>query len=398
MISAGALAGVKVVDLSRVLGGPYATMILSDHGAEVIKVEPPQGDETRDWGPPFDPEHGAAYFAGVNRNKRSLGLDLSKAAGRAVLMRLLADADILVENFKPGTMERWGIGYDTLAAAFPRLIHCRVSGFGADGPLGGLPGYDAVIQGMVGLMSVNGPPSTGALRIGTPVVDLATGLYSVIGILMALQERARSGLGQFIDMTLHDCGVALLHPSAANYLMSGKRPVGLGNPHSNIAPYEKFPTKTCEIFLAVGNDGQFAKLAAIVGQPEIAADPRFIGNAARIGHVEALRTVLTAAFATQDGYKLAEQLAAAGVPAGPVLGVDEAMESAHVAHRDMVTTTGGVRAVNTPIKLSRTPGGGRAEPPQFGADGPAILAEHGFTEAEIAGLGADGIVWTERRK
>jgi crotonobetainyl-CoA:carnitine CoA-transferase CaiB-like acyl-CoA transferase len=264
MISPGALAGLKIVDLSRVLGGPYATMILADHGAEVIKVEPPQGDETRDWGPPFDPEHGAAYFAGVNRNKRSLGLDLSKPAGRGVLMRLLAEADILVENFKTGTMERWGIGYDTLAAEFPRLIHCRVSGFGADGPLGGLPGYDAVIQGMVGLMSINGPPSTGALRIGTPVVDLATGLYSVIGILMAVQERSRSGLGQFIDMTLHDCGVALLHPSAANYLMSGKRPVGLGNPHSNIAPYEKFPTATCEIFLAVGNDGQFAKLAEFV--------------------------------------------------------------------------------------------------------------------------------------
>jgi crotonobetainyl-CoA:carnitine CoA-transferase CaiB-like acyl-CoA transferase len=398
MISPGALAGVKVVDLSRVLGGPYATMILSDHGAEVIKVEPPQGDETRDWGPPFDPEHGAAYFAGVNRNKRSLGLDLSKPAGRDVLLRLLADADILVENFKTGTMERWGIGYHTLAVQFPRLIHCRVSGFGADGPLGGLPGYDAVIQGMVGLMSINGPPSTGALRIGTPVVDLATGLYSVIGILMALQERARSGLGQFIDMTLHDCGVALLHPSAANYLMSGKRPAGLGNPHSNIAPYEKYATGTCEIFLAVGNDGQFAKLAAMIGAPEIAADPRFIGNAARIGNVEALRTVLTAAFATQDGYTLAQQLAAAGVPAGPVLGVDEAMESPHVAHRDMVTTTGGVRAVNTPIKLSRTPGGGRTEPPQFGADGPAILAEHGFTETEIATLGETGIVWTERRK
>ena len=397
-MSPGALAGIKVVDLSRVLGGPYATMILSDHGAEVVKVEPPQGDETRDWGPPFDPEQGAAYFLGVNRNKRSIGLDLSKPAGRAVLMRLLAEADVLVDNFKTGTMERWGIGYADLSERFPRLVHCRVSGFGADGPLGGLPGYDAVIQGMVGLMSVNGPPATGALRIGTPVVDLATGLYSVIGILMALQERARSGLGQFIDMTLHDCGVALLHPSAANYLMSGKRPVGLGNPHSNIAPYEKYATGTCEIFLAVGNDGQFAKLASIVGQPEIAIDPRFIGNAARIKNVEALRVVLTGAFASQDGYKLAEQLAAAGVPAGPVLGVDEAMESAHVAHRQMVAQTGAGRTVNTPVKLSRTPGGARTDAPQFGADGPAVLQEHGFSAAEIAGLEADGIVWTERRK
>ena len=268
-------------------------------------------------GPPFDPEHGAAYFLGVNRNKRSIGLDLSKPAGREVLMRLLAEADILVENFKTGTMERWGIGYATLSERFPALVHCRVSGFGADGPLGGLPGYDAVVQAMVGLMSINGPPETGALRIGTPVVDLATGLYSVIGILMALQERARSGLGQFIDMTLHDCGIALLHPSAASYLMNGKRPVGLGNPHPSISPYEKFATGTCEIFIGVGNDGQFAKLASMIDRPDIAADPRFNGNAERVRNRSALRAVLTEAFAAQDGHSLAVRLAAAGVPAAP---------------------------------------------------------------------------------
>jgi formyl-CoA transferase len=392
------LAGLKVIDLSRVLGGPYATMILSDHGAEVIKVEPPQGDETRDWGPPFDPVHGAAYFIGVNRNKRSIGLDLSKPAGRAVLMRLLDGADVLVENFKPGSMERWGIGYGDLAPLFPRLVHCRVSGFGAEGPLGGLPGYDAVVQAMVGLMSINGDAATGPLRMGTPVVDLATGLYSVIGILMALQERARSGRGQFVDMTLHDCGFALLHPSAANYLANGRRPQALGNPHPNIAPYEKYATATCEIFLAVGNEGQFRKLAEVIGRPEIAQDPRFGSNAERVRHREALRAALEAAFAGVDGKAMASRLLAAGVPAGPVLGVDEAVESPHVAARDMVAEAGGVRTVGTPIKLSRTPGGARAAPPQFGADGAGVLAQHGYGEAQIAALAAEGVVWTERRR
>ncbi len=233
--SPGALAGMKVIDLTRVLGGPYCTMILSDHGAEVIKIEPPQGDEVRDWGPPFDGDD-ASYFIGVNRNKRSISLDLGKPAGREVLLRLLEGADVLVENFKPGGMEKWGLGYERdLSPRFPGLIHCRVSGFGADGPLGGLPGYDAILQAMTGLMSINGDPSTGPMRMGTPIVDLATGLYSVIAILMAAQERQRSGRGQFLDMTLHDCGMALLHPQAANFFLNGKRPMPMGNPHPNLA-------------------------------------------------------------------------------------------------------------------------------------------------------------------
>src|SRR5579875_3512193 len=282
--SAGALAGIRGVELSRGLGGPYATMILSDHGAEVIKVEPPQGDETRDWGPPFQ-DGDASYFIGVNRNKRSVALDIGKPEGRAVLLRLLEDADVLVENFKTGSMERWGLGYaDVLEQRFPRLIHCRVSGFGADGPLGGLPGYDAILQAMTGLMSVNGDPSTGPLRLGTPVVDLATGLYSVCGILMALQERTRSGRGQFLDMTLHDCGMALLHPQAANFFLNGKRPVPLGNPHPNIAPYEKYQTASCEIFIAIGNDRQFRILAEQIGRPGLADDPRFRTNRDRLAN------------------------------------------------------------------------------------------------------------------
>src|SRR5215472_5267095 len=203
--SPGALAGLRVIDLTRVLGGPFCTQILGDHGADVIKVEPPQGDETRGWGPPF--KGGAAsYFIGVNRNKRGISLDLTKPAGREVLFQLLANADVLAENFKTGTLERWGMGYDAvLREKFPRLIHCRVSGFGADGPLGGYPGYDAAVQGMSGLMSLNGDAEGEPLRVGVPVVDMATGLNATIAILMALQERARSGKGQFVEATLYDC-------------------------------------------------------------------------------------------------------------------------------------------------------------------------------------------------
>ena len=400
-LSPGALAGLKVIDLTRVLGGPYCTMILSDHGAEVIKIEPPQGDEVRDWGPPFhDHEEGgtdASYFIGVNRNKRSLALDLSKPEGRAVLLRLLEGADVLVENYKPGSMEKWGIGYDTLSQRFPGLVHCRVSGFGADGPLGALPGYDAVIQAMAGLMSINGNDTTGPLRMGTPIVDLATGLYSCIGILMALQERQRSGLGQFLDMTLHDCGMALLHPQAANHFLNGKRPKATGNPHPNISPYSKFRTKTCEIFVAVGNEPTFRRFCDFLGLSDLPKDPRFLTNALRVTNRAELDAILDARLAEEDGHALTDRLLRSGVPAGPVLHVDETMAAAHTAHRQMVTELGWYRGLGTPIKMSRTPGGTRATPPRFNEHGAAILAAHGFTPEQIEELAASGIVVDKRR-
>ena len=406
--SAGALAGIKVIDLTRVLGGPYCTMILSDHGAEVVKIEPPQGDEVRDWGPPFHehpaaagspPNRDASYFIGVNRNKKSLALDLGKPEGRAVLLRLLEGADVLIENFKPGSMEKWGIGYETdLAPRFPGLIHCRISGFGADGPLGGLPGYDAILQAMTGLMSANGDAATGPMRLGTAIVDMGTGLYSAVGILMALQERTRSGRGQYLDMTLYDCGLALLHPQAANFFLNGKRPVGTGNPHPNLVPYDKFPTRTGEIFIASGNNGQFRKLAEIIGHPGLADDPRFADNGARNVNRDALTAILRDAFAAADGQELALRLIRAGVPAGPVLWVDEATTAPHTEHRQMVTELGWYRGLGTPIKLSRTPGGTRAAPPAFGADGDAVLAAHGFGAEEIAALRAAGVLLSERRR
>jgi crotonobetainyl-CoA:carnitine CoA-transferase CaiB-like acyl-CoA transferase len=395
----GALAGLKVVDLTRVLGGPYCTMLLSDHGADVIKLEPPQGDETREWGPPFDDAGDASYFIGINRNKKSVGLDLSKPAGREVLLRLLEGADVVVENFKPGSMEKWGLGYDdVLSQRFPRLIHCRVSGFGADGPMGGFPGYDAVLQAMVGLMSINGTETSGPTRLGNPIVDIATGLFSAIAILMALHEREKSGKGQFCDMTLHDCGMALLHPHAANFFLSGRRPKATGNPHPNLAPYSKFQTRTCEIFVAAGNDPAFRKFCEVLGMPEMAGDPRFATNGARVTNRDALTEALNTRFADEDGHELTRRLLASGLPAGPVLYVDEAMAADHTAHRKMVTELGAYRGLGTPIKLSRTPGGTRSAPPRFNEHGEAVLRARGFTDAEIAALARDGVLVQHRRK
>jgi crotonobetainyl-CoA:carnitine CoA-transferase CaiB-like acyl-CoA transferase len=396
--SAGALAGLKVIDLTRVLGGPYCTMILSDHGADVIKIEPPQGDEVRDWGPPFE-DGDASYFLGVNRNKRSIALDLGKPEGRAVLLRLLEGADILIENFKPGAMEKWGLGYEAdLAPRFPWLIHCRISGFGGEGPLGGLPGYDAVVQAMTGLMSINGEPSvTGPLRLGTAIVDMGTGLYSAVGILMAVHERSRSGLGQYLDMTLHDSAMALLHPQAANYFLTGRRPVATGNPHPNISPYEKYATKTCEIFIAAGNEGQFRKLCGAVNRPDLLTDPRFADNAARVANRPALREALQSAFEAEDGHALCDRLIRGGVPAGPVLHVDEVLTSEHAAARSMVTELDGYRGLGTPIKLSRTPGGTRRKPPKFAEHGDEVLSQHGYSDDDIARLKADAVIHTKRR-
>lgn len=360
--NAGALAGCKVIDLSRVLGGPYCTQILADHGADVLKIEPPGGDETRGWGPPFQGDT-ASYFIGVNRNKEGMTLDLSQAAGQELLRHLLADADVLVENFKPGTLEKWGLGYEALSQMFPRLVHCRVSGFGSDGPLGGLPGYDACAQAMCGLMSVNGDADGEATRVGLPVVDMVTGLNAAVAILLALNERGRSGLGQFLDITLYDCALSLLHPHAPNYFYSGKIPQRSGNAHPNIAPYETLPTASGPIFLAVGNNRQFALLAQVLDAPALAADPRYAANADRLQNRQALRDELSLLLASHDAAALADRLLRAGVPAAAVQTVDQALAHPHTRHRGMVLEQGDYRGVGSPIKLSRTPATLRKLPP-----------------------------------
>jgi crotonobetainyl-CoA:carnitine CoA-transferase CaiB-like acyl-CoA transferase len=394
---AGALAGIKVIDLSRVLGGPYCTQMLGDHGTDIIKVEPPQGDETRTWGPPFK-DGTASYFAGVNRNKTGIALDLSKPAGRDVLFRLLEDADVLVENFKTGTLERWGMGWKVFSERFPRLIHCRVSGFGEDGPLGGFPGYDAVIQGMGGLMSVNGEPDGAPVRVGVPVVDLATGMNATIGILMALVERARSGKGQFVDATLFDSAIALQHPTLANFYMSGKPPVRTGNAHSNVAPYDQFKTRTKRIFVACGNDRQFLRFCEAMGRPDLPTDPRFRTNGDRVQRRDELRAELEAGLAAVDGEALATQLLAEGVPCGPVLDIPDLVAHPHTRHRGMVVEEDGYTGTGNPVKLSRTPATVRRLPPAFGEATREVLTKAGLSQSEIDALVAAGVAFEPMKK
>jgi formyl-CoA transferase len=395
--SGGALAGIKVIDLTRVLGGPLCTQMLGDHGAEIVKIEPPQGDETRGWGPPFRGET-ASYFIGVNRNKRAAALDLSRSEGREVLLRLLKTADVLVENFKTGTLERWGIGYDQLLKdRFPRLIHCRVSGFGADGPLGGYPGYDAVVQAMAGLMSINGEPDGAPLRVGTPVVDLTSGLNATIAILLALQERQRSGRGQFVEATLYDSAIALLYPYSANWLLSHQPPKRTGNAHPNVSPYDQFRTKTRRIFLAVGNDRQFARLCDELARPDLPQNPLFRRNADRVTNRAALRRELEAVLADIDGEALALRLLDKGVPCGPVLEVPDVINHPHTRHRGMVTELGEYSGIGNPVKLTRTPASVRRPPPEFGSANREILAEAGYSPSEIDALIASGVVSEERR-
>lgn len=368
----GSLANLKVIDASRVLGGPYAGQVLADHGADVIKIEPPAGDETRGWGPPFLDET-ASYFLGLNRNKRGMALDMSQPAGLELLTRMLEGADVFIENFKTGTLERWGLGGEEIERRFPRLIHCRVSGFGADGPLGGLPGYDAAIQASCGIMSVNGELGGTPLRVGLPVVDMVTGLNAVIGILMALNERATSGKGQFVETTLYDCGVSLLHPHLPNYYLSGKVAAPSGNAHPNICPYDTFATGTDPIFLAVGNNRQFSTLCRTIGREDLPEDPRFASNGERNVNRDALKIELEKALAAHECDVLADTLIKAGVPCGAVRSIDQVVADPHTKHREMVVDIGAYRGTGSPIKLSRTPASYRMAPPRFAEHTSEIL-------------------------
>lgn len=358
----GALHGVKVVDLSRVLSGPLCTQLLADHGAHVLKIEPPGGDETRQWGPPFI-DGVAAYFRGVNRNKLGCTLDLSSADGREHLFKLLEDADVLVENFKAGTMKRWGVGHEVLARRFPRLVYCGITGFGEDGPLGAQPGYDAAVQAIGGIMSINGEPDGAPTRVGIPVVDIVSGMNAVIGILLSLQERERSGLGQRVEISLFDSALGLLHPHAANYFASGKVPQRTGNSHPNITPYDQIETASVPVFLAVGNDHQFARLCELLDATLLATDPRYGSNASRSENRASLMVTLRGLMLGHDGHALAEKLMRGGVPCAPVLNVDEALHHAHTAHGQRIVEIAGERSIASPITLSRTPATYRLSPP-----------------------------------
>lgn len=383
----GALAGIRVVDLSRVLAGPLCTQILADHGATVIKVEPPSGDDTRTLGPPFDENGNAAYFTALNRGKQCISIDLARPEGREVLERLLANADVLVENFLPGTLEKWGISYDGwIQHRYPRLIHCSISGFGADGPMAGLPGYDAVLQAMCGLMSINGEPANGPTRIGVPIVDHLTGYTALSAILLALHSRHATGKGQHVEATLFDAALSLLVPHAANYFQSGKVPGLLGSAHPNIAPYDRFKCQDGDIFLGIMNRAQFEKFCRVVDRPGLAHDPKFANNASRLQHRDVLRLEIEAALKPWARAPLCAALMQAGVPAGPVNSVAEAFAQPHAQHREMVLRREGYSGMGLTVRLHGTPGAPGTSPHSFNADGAQVLGAVGYSPEEVRQL------------
>ncbi|MBB2914369.1 crotonobetainyl-CoA:carnitine CoA-transferase CaiB-like acyl-CoA transferase [Streptosporangium becharense] len=390
----GAIRGVRVLDLSRVLAGPLCAQMLADHGAQVIKVEAPAGDETRRWGPPFadEAETTSAYYQGLNRNKSNIVLDLRTQPAREVLYDLIARADVVVENFKAGTMQGWGLGYESrLARDFPRLVYCRITGYGVDGPLGGLPGYDAALQAYGGLMSLNGERDGEPLRVGVPIVDITAAHQAFAGVLLALLERAGSGRGQLVDVTLFDAVLSILHPHAATYLQSGEVPERTGAAHPTVAPYQVFRTAgPGRLFVAAASDAQFAALTGVLGRPHLADDPRFRRNRDRVGHRVELLAELEPVFLAHDAGDLAVRLAARGVPASPVHDIDAALSAPHTLHRAMVVRDGAYRGVGVPIKLSRSAPVPPRAPAAAGADTYRVLAELGCSAERIAALGRSG--------
>ncbi len=391
--SNGALAGLRVIDLARVLAGPLCTQMLADHGADVIKVEPPTGDETRTLGPPFNDAGDAAYFTALNRGKRAIGLDLSHVDAKATLFKLLENADVVVENFIPGTMARWGLDYETvLRPRYPRLIYCAITGFGVDGPLGGLPGYDAILQAMCGLMSVNGDPTSGPTRVGIPIVDHLTGYTALTGILMALVERQRSGLGQRVEATLFDTALSLLVPHAANWMHSGQVPGLLGSAHPNIAPYDKFACRDGLIFLGIVNDRQFRRFCEHLCLLKLQQDERFSTNAMRLRHCDELRAEIEVALASHSRESLCQELMRRGVPAGPVNTVPEAFGQAHAMHRAMRADDGDYHGIGVATRLSSTPGRFGSAPPGYGQHTDEVLLEAGLTEERISALQERGVL------
>ena len=393
----GPLTGTTVLDLTRVLSGPYCTMMLADLGARVIKVEHPgKGDDTRHWGPPFVGTE-SAYFLSVNRNKESVSLDFKHPQGREVLDRLIARADVLVENFKPGTMDRAGFGWETLHARHPRLVYASISGYGQTGPRSNEPGYDAVIQAEGGLMSVTGAGDGPAYRLGVAISDIVAGMFASQGITAALYARERTGHGQRVDIGMLDTTAALLTYQAGNYFATGQIPARLGNRHPTIAPYETLKTADGEIVVAVGNDSLWKRFCPAIGRPDLADDPRFRTNRDRLTNYEAMKPELDRALAARTRAEWTERFRAAGVPCGAVRDVGEVLADPQIAARDMVATlehptAGATRVIGTPIKLSDTPGSVRTPPPTLGQHTDAVLGELGYDHEMIASLKTSGAV------
>ena len=395
-----------MLDFSRVLAGPYCTMQLGDLGARVIKIEQPgRGDDTRAWGPPFIGGE-SAYFLSVNRNKESLALDLKHGRSRPILDALVARADVLVENFRPGTMERLGLGYDAIAARHPRLIYCSISGFGQTGPRRAEAGYDAMMQAEGGLMSITGDAGGPPFRLGVAIGDIATGMFAVQGILAALFARERAprpgsgqaSRGQRVDIAMLDSVTALLSYQASSAFATGATPVRMGNRHPSIAPYDTFAVSDGEFVLSVGNDDQFRRLAAALRRPGLADDGRFATNADRVANHDALRQELSALLAEWTRADLLAALARAGVPAGAVRSVSEALADPQLAAREMIVplehvSAGTIRVLGTPLKLSDTPASIRTPPPTLGQHTVSILRDDvGLIASEIDALRRGGAI------
>lgn len=399
----GALSHLRVVDLSRVLAGPWASQILADMGADVIKIERPgSGDDTRGWGPPFLKDEAgndtteAAYYLGANRGKKSLTLNIAAPEAQEIIRHLVKDADVFIENYKVGDMARYGLSYQDLKQINPRIVYCSITGFGQTGPMAEIAGYDFIVQGLGGLMSITGErddlPGGGPQKVGVAVADIMTGLYSTIAILAAIEHRHSSGEGQYIDMALLDVQVATIANMNMNYLCSGKVPGRQGNAHANIVPYQVFNAADGELILAVGNDTQFAKLCAVLGCPEIAGDERYAKNANRVRHRDALLPLLQQRLVTRSVAQWVEVLQPEGVPCGPVNSLAQTFANPQVIHRQMRVDlphplAGSVPSVANPIKFSGTPIQYGDAPPTLGQHSDQVLKEYvGLSDAEIEAL------------
>lgn len=397
----GALRGLRVVDLSRILAGPLSAQMLADHGATVIKVEAPFGDETRRWGPPFvdGDESMSSYYYGVNRSKANLALDLRNHSGQEVLRRLIDGADVVVENFKAGTMASWGLDYaDVLAPANRGLIYCQVSGYGLTGTLGGAPGYDAALQAFGGLMSVNGEADGGPLRIGVPIVDITAAHLAFEGVLLALRERAESGQGQLIDISLLDAVTSILHPHAATWLETSLSPMRSGGDHPSVVPYQLFEAAGGElVFVGAASDAQFEKLVRVLGAPTLAQDPRFGHNKDRLANRAALQKALDPLFRLWQADELAALLLREGLAASPVNDIGTALTSDAARGRAMLIETESYRGTGIPIKLSVSGTAAIRPPADVGKDTQNVLAELGFSLEQVDRLYQAGAFGQDRR-
>jgi len=400
-VSEGALDGVRVVDLTRVLAGPLCAMWLGDMGADVIKVERPgSGDDTRAWGPPFAGTE-AAYFLGVNRNKRSLTLDLGQPRGLEILAELIRGADVVLDNFKIGTLDRWGFTDEWYAEEAPAAVRATISGYGATGPKAAMPGYDFILQAETGLMAITGEPDGESMKLGVAIVDVCTGMLAAMSVLGGLAARGRTGRGQRIELSLHDTGLQMLANVAANHLVSGAEAVRYGNGHPNIVPYRTYPTADGELVVTVGNDTQFARFAQVLGCDGWSSDPRFARNTDRVANRDLLDGLIRDRMVTRTRTEWSADLEADGIPCVPINSVAEALASPQTAARGMVTTVehptaGEVALTGVPFRMFGTPAVIRRPPPTLGQHSREVLAgELGLDAAAISELVAAGVTTVE---